>query len=158
MPIRAGWGAKGRGMLLAAVVCAPAHADCAPGRVDFPAARAGFSVEIADDATERAKGLMNRPKMASGAGMLFVYDAPGHPHFWMKNTLIPLDMLFLAPDGTITRIAPDAVPLDETPIDGGEGVQYVLEINGGLAAKLGLKPGDAMRWPGLGATAAAPCN
>lgn len=136
----------------------PAWADCAPDAVEFPAEKARFTVEIADTTGERAQGLMHRPRMAQGAGMLFVYDRPGHPRFWMKDTLIALDILFLAPDGRVLRLAEAAKPLDETPIDGGAGVQYVLEINAGLARSLGIGPGSVMRWPGLGAAAALPCN
>jgi uncharacterized membrane protein (UPF0127 family) len=76
----------------------------------------------------------------------------------MRNTLIPLDMLFADPTGRITRIHPKAVPLDETTIDGGEGVQYVLEINGGLATRLGIAEGDVMQHPMFGPEAAAPCE
>lgn len=135
-----------------------AGAACAPDQVAFPAAGARFRIEIADTPAERATGLMNRKALAPDAGMLFVYDKPGHPFFWMKDTLIPLDMIFLAPDGRISRLYANALPLDETPIDGGAGVQYVLEIAGGRAADLGLTVGAAMVWPGLGPTAAQPCD
>ncbi len=127
---------------------APAWADCAPGRVELggPAGSvAAFGIEIADTPALREMGLMNRDALPAGAGMLFVYDRPGHPRFWMKNTLIPLDMIFADAAGRITRIRHDAQPLDLTPVDGGEGVVYVLEINGGLAARLGIAPGLAMR-------------
>ena len=136
------------------------HADCEPGRVtlrgDF--GTAGFGVEIADDAAERAQGLMDRPSMPAGQGMLFVYERPQRASFWMRNTLIPLDMLFADETGVITRIRPEAVPLDETSIDGGEGVMYVLEINGGLAERLGIEEGDAMQHPLIGAGAKLPCD
>ena len=69
--------------------------------------------------------------------MLFVYEGPRRVAFWMKNTLIPLDMIFADATGRVTRVHANAVPLDETPIDGGEGVQFVLEINGGLADAAG---------------------
>lgn len=144
---------------LALMICitgAGAGAECLPDRVDF-GAKASFAVEVADTVPERAQGLMNRPQMAADAGMLFVYEAPGHPHFWMKDTLIGLDMIFMDPRGVVTRVHSNAVPLDETPIDGGTGVQYVLEINGGLAKATGIVPGMAMRWPGL-QDPAAPCN
>ena len=77
--------------------------------------------------------------------MLFAYQCPGMRFFWMKNTLIPLDMIFADATGTVTHIHENAVPMDETSIDGGEGVAYVLEINGGLAGRLGLAPGSVMR-------------
>lgn len=135
-----------------------ALAACAPDAVSFRDAKARFTVEIADTTAERAQGLMNRESLGSSQGMLFVYQAPGHPHFWMKDTLIALDMIFIGPDGLVTRVHSNAVPHDETAIDGGPGVQYVLEINGGLAEAIRLKPGDAMIWPGLGDAAAVPCN
>lgn len=117
-----------------------------------------FTVEVADDAAERAQGLMHRPSMPRGAGMLFVYERPQRAVFWMKNTLIPLDMIFADPSGTVTHVHANAVPLDETGIDGGPGVQFVLEINGGLAGRLGIAPGTVMRHPSIAdATAAWPC-
>ena len=128
-----------------------AETDCAPDRVDlrWQGGAASFTAEVADDAAERAQGLMFRETMALGAGMLFVYESPRRAQFWMKNTLIPLDMIFADAEGRVTRVHPQAVPGDETPIDGGEGVQFVLEINGGLAAALGIAPGAEMRHPAI---------
>jgi hypothetical protein len=146
-------------MMLAA---APAAAleTCDAGvvhlRGDWGLAR--FAVEVADDPAEQAQGLMHRESLASGAGMLFLYESPRPVSFWMRNTLIPLDMIFLDETGAVLRVHPEAVPLDETPIDGGPGVQAVLEINGGLAARLGIAPGTVLRHPGLPQEAAAwPC-
>ena len=132
--------------------------DCDPARLDLRGSfgAAQFHVELADDAGERAQGLMFREAMASGAGMLFVYDTPQQPYFWLKNTLIPLDMIFADARGVVTRVHSNAVPQDETPIDGGPGVRFVLEINGGLAARLGLAPGAQMRHPAI-PDAAWPC-
>nr|WP_074257600.1 DUF192 domain-containing protein [Vannielia litorea] len=120
--------------------------------------QARFSVEVADDTAERGLGLMNREKMARSAGMLFVYPRAGRVSFWMRNTLIPLDMIFLDEAGVVTRVHSNAVPLDETPIPGGEGVLAVLEINGGLAEAFGIAPGAQMRHPAFGETAAWPCG
>ena len=134
--------------LIAGLGCGTVSAACAPDTVELRTAAGQvvrFSAELADTEAERALGLMNRAKMASSAGMLFAYDTPQHVYFWMKNTLIPLDMIFADATGRVTAVHSDAVPHDETPIDGGEGVTYVLEINGGLAKKLGLAPGSAMR-------------
>ncbi len=144
----------------AALVClcaAPALADCDPSGVDFrwPGGEAHFSVEVADDASERAKGLMFREALPSGAGMLFAYDHPQTVAFWMKNTLLPLDMLFVGADGRVKHIARNAVPFDETPIPGGDGIMFVVEINGGLAARLGLNEGAVMRHPLVDPSAAA---
>jgi len=147
--------------LLALPGAAWAEAACAPGRLDlrWDGGRESFAVEVADDAGERAQGLMFRTELAPASGMLFVYDAPRRVQFWMKNTLIPLDMVFADATGTVTRVHAGAVPEDLTPIDGGEGVQFVLEINGGLAGKLGLVPGAVLRHPTIPAdTAAWPCD
>lgn len=118
-----------------------------------------FTVEIADDPQERAQGLMHRTQMARSAGMLFIYDRPQPLSFWMRNTLIPLDMIFIDPEGRIARIHENAIPLDETPIDGGDGLIAVLEINGGLSGRLGIAPGDLLRHPGLPQTTSLwPCE
>ena len=122
-------------------------AECPPGAVELRGASGvmRFSVEVADDEAERAVGLMNRPRLASSAGMLFAYERPRHAWFWMKNTLIPLDMIFADATGRVTRVHAGAKPLDETSIDGGDGVSFVLEINGGLAGRLGITEGSVMR-------------
>lgn len=114
-------------------------------RGNFGEAR--FSVEIADDPQERAVGLMNRPSMPRAAGMLFIYSAPQALSFWMRNTLIELDMLFVDATGVIRHIHHRAQPLDETPIFGGDGLTHVLEINGGLARQMGIDVGDVLRHP-----------
>ena len=90
--------------------------------------------------------------------MLFVYDAPQIATFWMRNTLIPLDMIFADETGVVTHVHENAVPLDETTINGGENVQYVLEINGGLAGRLGIEPGTQLRHPSIGNLAAWSCE
>jgi uncharacterized membrane protein (UPF0127 family) len=134
-----------------------AEAACSPGRVDirWDGGRENFVVEVADDNAERAQGLMFRESMPLSEGMLFVYDSPRRPSFWMKNTLIPLDMVFADASGTVTRVHANAIPGDLTPVDGGEGVMFVLEINGGLAAKLGIAPGAVLRHPAIPAQTAA---
>jgi uncharacterized membrane protein (UPF0127 family) len=137
-----------------------AMAACSADRVtiigDF--GRANFAVTVADDNMERSRGLMFVEDMPTMTGMLFIYESPRRASFWMRNTLIPLDMLFADPTGVITRVHENAVPLDETSIDGGEGVQFVLEINGGMAERLGIEEGDVMQHPAFGAAAAAPCE
>ena len=138
-----------------------AFAACSENRVDLRGdwGQAGFTVEIAADVAERAQGLMNRESLPRSAGMLFVYEAPQRAVFWMRNTLIPLDMIFLDETGTVTHIHENAIPLDETGIDGGEGVVAVLEINGGLARAIGIDVGSELRHPGLDQSAAAwPCD
>lgn len=127
-------------------------------RGEFGAAR--FTVEVADDAGERSLGLMNRESLATSAGMLFVYPEPQRAGFWMRNTLIPLDMIFADETGTVTKVHPNAIPLDESLIDGGPNVQFVLEINGGMAGPMGIEPGAEMRHPAIDAAgeAAWPCE
>lgn len=129
-----------------------AQAACTAGVVELKGPRGGharFSVELADTDASRARGLMFRERLAISAGMLFVYDRPVHPAFWMKNTQIPLDMIFADPAGTVLRVHENAIPHDETPIDGGPGVLLVLEINGGLARRLGIVAGSVMRHPAI---------
>ena len=141
-----------------AVSVAPAAAEvCAPDRIDLRGdwGSARFTVEVADTAQSRGQGLMNRPSMHTSAGMLFVYEQPVNAVFWMRNTLIPLDMIFAGPDGVVRNVHANAVPLDETTIDGGIGIKYVLEINGGLADRIGIAPGSEMRHPAIGGDGAA---
>lgn len=131
-----------------------AGADCAPDVVELRNATGvvqRFHVELADEPGEQAQGLMFREKMAMASGMLFVFPAPKHAAFWMKNTLIPLDMVFMDAQGQVTHVHENAVPHDETVIDGGEGVRFVLEINGGLAKPMGIVPGAVMRHPTVAA-------
>jgi uncharacterized membrane protein (UPF0127 family) len=101
-----------------------------------------FHIEIADTEPEQNKGLMDRKSMPQDAGMLFVFGKEDDWSFWMKNTLIPLDLLFLARDGTIHHIHRMARPLDETHIVAENPSKAVLEINGGLADTLGIAEGD----------------
>lgn len=134
-----------------------ADAGCDPERVDLRGSQGVVQVhvELARTPEERAKGLMMRDKLAASAGMLFIFDHPVHARFWMKDTLIPLDMIFADPTGTVTAVHENAVPQDLTPIDGGEGVGFVLEINGGLARRMGIAPGAVLRHPAIEQTRAA---
>ncbi|WP_158963975.1 DUF192 domain-containing protein [Chachezhania sediminis] len=122
-----------------------------------PWGETAFEVEVAETPAERAKGLMFREDMAQRAGMLFIFERPGRVSFWMKNTLIPLDMLFIDETGTVTRVHSNAVPGDLTAIDGGPGVKVVIEINGGLAKRYGIGPGTQVRNPTFGDDAVWPC-
>jgi uncharacterized protein len=154
-------GAVGRGVFGLILALVPgAVLGCSDDRVDlrWDGGKASFSVEVADDPDERAQGLMFRDRMAMSAGMLFVYESPRRASFWMKNTLIPLDMVFADPTGKVTHVHANAVPGDLTSIDGGEGVQFILEINGGLAKRLGIVEGAELRHPVIGADAAWPCS
>jgi uncharacterized membrane protein (UPF0127 family) len=150
--------------VLVALAAGPAFAaECSLDRVTIEGGfgTAHFSVAVADDRAEQAQGLMNVPELGTLEGMLFVYESPRRPSFWMKNTLIPLDMIFAAPDGTIRHIHEEAVPLDTTPIRTPEGIDdilFVLEINGGLSGRLGIEPGDVIQHPLVGPEAALPCG
>jgi len=106
-----------------------------------------FSVEIADDPAERERGLMYRKSMGDTEGMLFEWPEEDQRAFWMHNTYIPLDILFIDGSGKIVSIARNAAPMDETPLPSYAPAKGVLEINGGLAAKLGVKPGDQIIHP-----------
>ena len=120
--------------------------------------QARFSVEIADDAAERSRGLMFRESLPGSAGMLFIYDSPQTLSFWMRNTLIPLDLLFIDSRGVVQRVYENAIPGDETPIRGGDNLLGVLEINGGLARRMGISPGTQLRHPAFaGRNPAWPC-
>jgi uncharacterized protein len=136
-----------------------ALAACLPGQASLRGdwGQARFSIEIADDASERATGLMHRDFMATSHGMLFSYEAPTSVAFWMRNTLIPLDMLFIDPTGRVAKVHSNAIPLDETPIFGGDDILAVLEINGGLAETMGIVPGTVVQHPAFGEGAAWPC-
>ncbi len=108
-----------------------------------------FKVEVARTAAQQERGLMFRDAVAPDAGMIFPFDPPQPASFWMKNTRIPLDLLFIRADGTIARIAAMAKPysLDFIPSD--EPVAAVLELAGGRAAATGIMPGDRVRWASL---------
>lgn len=105
-----------------------------------------FTAELASTPEEQARGLMFRTELADDAAMLFPFPRERVASFWMKNTVIPLDLLFVRRDGTIESIAADAVPYDEAPLASGEPVIAVLELRGGLAAARGIEAGDTVRW------------
>jgi hypothetical protein len=106
-----------------------------------------FTVEMARTPEEQSRGLMFRQSLGDDRGMLFPYEPPQQASFWMKNTLIPLDMVFVRADGTIGRIAENTVPMSLDPVPSIDPVSAVLEIRGGRAAELGLKEGDKVSWP-----------
>lgn len=164
MPLRRGILAL---VVLLALPAQPVRAasQCSPDIARFPDLDLSIRVEIADDPAERAQGLMNRTSLDDRSGMLFIFEEPRSASFWMKNTLIPLDLIFFDETGTIRHIHPQAVPMDLTPIPGATPDDpeperlMVLEIAGGEAARLGLDEGMAMAHPRLDAElAAAPCQ
>jgi hypothetical protein len=103
-----------------------------------------FNIEVVDTDATRAQGLMFRTELAPNAGMLFDFKQSRQVSFWMQNTLIPLDMLFIRADGTIANIHVNAKPLDPTSIPSDGAVQFVLEIAGGRSVELGIKAGDTV--------------
>ena len=138
-----------------------AMAGCSPDRAALKIGngQAAFNIEVVDSSESRAKGLMFRESMARFSGMLFIYDAPQRVSFWMRNTLIPLDMIFMDQTGLVTRVHDNAVPLDETSIFGGDQVFAVFEINGGMAQRLGIKAGAMMQHSAFNQEIAAwPCK
>ncbi|MBV8538006.1 MAG: DUF192 domain-containing protein [Alphaproteobacteria bacterium] len=112
--------------------------------------RIPFKVEIAETDEQRALGLMYRTSLPADAGMLFDFKHDQDVAFWMRNTRIPLDMLFIDRTGRIVNIAERAVPFSEETIPSAGPVLAVLELNGGTASRLGLKPGDRVIYPIFG--------
>ncbi|RAZ89884.1 DUF192 domain-containing protein [Mesorhizobium hawassense] len=111
-----------------------------------------FSIEIADTSAEREAGLMFRQSMADDHGMLFVFERTGEVDFWMKNTPMALDLIFIGQDGRIKAIK-RGEPESEAIISPGQPVRFVLELKAGTAARDGIKEGDVLRHPSIGASA-----
>lgn len=108
-----------------------------------------FNIEIAKTNGERALGLMYRRELPADAGMLFLYDPPQPITMWMRNTILSLDMIFIGADGKVHRIESHTEPFSTDMISSDGAVQGVLEVNAGTAAKIGLKTGDEVVFPGL---------
>ncbi len=106
-----------------------------------------FAVELATNDEERTRGLMFRKELPEGRGMLFDFQQEQAVSFWMRNTYIPLDMIFIRADGRILRIAENTEPLSEKLIPSGGPVRAVLEVIGGTARKMGIAPGDRVETP-----------
>ena len=104
-----------------------------------------FTAEIADDEQERNRGLMFRESLADDRGMLFHFQQPEMASFWMRNTIISLDIIFIAPDGRILNIAERTTPYSDAPVPAVGMTRGVLELRGGRAAELGIRPGDHVR-------------
>jgi len=138
----------------------PVFAACQPGKLEVTGdfGTVSFDVAVADDFAERARGLMFVEEMADTVGMLFIYGVSRPVSFWMKNTLIPLDMIFIDARGVVKKVHANAIPHDTTGISSDVPVRSVLEINGGLAARIGIEPGAVVRHPDLPQRNAAwPC-
>jgi uncharacterized membrane protein (UPF0127 family) len=115
--------------------------------IETPAGSHEFAVELAVTPDQRAQGLMFRRNLAGNEGMLFLYPSDRVATMWMKNTEIPLDMLFIASDGRVVRVAERTVPQSTETISSEEPVRAVLELNGGTAARLGIAAGAVVRLP-----------
>ncbi|CAN7510876.1 DUF192 domain-containing protein [Pararhizobium sp. LjRoot238] len=128
--------------------CAPAAEvtfDTAPLQIITAGGKVHrFTVELAVDSDQRAQGLMNRRHMPRDRGMLFDFGETRRVMMWMKNTYLPLDMLFIARDGKVEAVRENAVPLSEAIIDSRVPVAFVLELNAGTVSRLGLAPGDVV--------------
>jgi uncharacterized protein len=130
----------------AAAVHPESGLEVIPLTVTSSGKRRAFRVEVAKSMIEQGKGLMFRTALAPDEGMLFPMNPPRLAGFWMRNTVIPLDIIFVGPDGRILNIAANAVPYDETSLKSAGPVKAVLELGGGRAAALGIVPGDKVEW------------
>lgn len=139
------------------VVAAPLAACSDEGKLVLHTATGDydFNVEVVDTPESRAQGLMFRQELADDAGMLFDFQEEREVSFWMRNTFIPLDMIFVGSDGVVKTIHVNARPQDPTSIPSQVPVQFVLEIPGGRSEEIGLKPGDMMEHALVGAPAAS---
>ncbi len=141
-----------RAIFAAAFMAAPsAFAACGENTIELRqnGVQAQFAIELALTPAEQAQGLMFRESMPQFSGMLFINPRPRAVSFWMKNTLISLDILFMDPSGVVQTLQHSATPLDTTPIPGGDNIQYILEINGGVAKLLGFSEGTEARYIGF---------
>jgi uncharacterized membrane protein (UPF0127 family) len=133
-------------LLLALAANAPAFAgEIEPLQIVTASGTHAFKVEVAADDASRERGLMNRRYLPADQGMLFEFPEDAPVSFWMKNTYIPLDMIFISPKGIVTNVVARAEPLSERVIPSGPPCLAVLEVNGGVAASIGLKVGDRVR-------------
>lgn len=153
-PRRMQWGA---GLclliLLLSLSIGPASAELARERLRIVTAGGAehlFEIEVARNPVEQAQGLMFRQELAPDAGMLFPFEQERRASFWMRNTFVSLDMIFVARDGRIVKIHRRAEPLSEVSIGSGEPVTGVLEILGGQADERGISEGDYVRHPHFG--------
>jgi len=143
-------------LLALPAIVSPVHAEPSPAQVRngstvplsirTPHRTVRFRVEVARTPDEQELGLMYRKAMPADHGMIFPMDPPRRASFWMRNTLIPLDMVFIRADGTISSIIANVPPLTLATRDSTEPVAAVLELNGGAAARAGIKAGDRVKW------------
>ena len=141
----AGFGAALAGLSL--WISADAETATQPLQIVTASGVHSYDVEIADDEASRELGLMNRYEMPADHGMLFEFPSRAPVTFWMKNTHISLDMIFIDADGSVKGVAAQATPMSEKLIPSNAPVVAVLELNAGQAAKIGLKAGDKVKFP-----------
>jgi hypothetical protein len=134
----------------------PPHFDHDRLTIESSAGRFEFQVEVATTPEQRAYGLMFRESLADDHGMLFDFGHPQPVAMWMRNTYIPLDMLFIRADGRIGRIVQQAHPLSDAVLASGAPVRAVLELRGGVTAELGIEPGDRVVYHLFGQSDAPP--
>ena len=134
-------------LLITAMLVSPSVSHAAEVTVQTDSGSHTFSVEIMRTSEERSKGLMFRKHLAPDAGMLFDFGNPRPVSMWMKNTYIPLDMLFISKDGVVHKIAENTTPHSTEIISSNSQVKFVLEINAGLSAKYGFEPGNRVLLP-----------
>jgi uncharacterized membrane protein (UPF0127 family) len=125
----------------------PAGLEQVPLTIESNGRKHRFTVEVATTSEQQQMGLMHRSALAPDRGMIFPFDTPRQASFWMKNTLIPLDMIFVRADGSIANVEANTVPLSLQPVYSEGSVAAVLEIAGGRSAELGIKAGDKVDWP-----------
>lgn len=141
------------GLLVAALPAAATMPPaCDPEAVvlypdDAPPGGVTFTVEVADEPEERAQGLMHRTELARDAGMIFVFPRVQPASFWMRNTPLPLDIIFIGDDGRVVNVAADTTPFSEESIPSDGPVRAVLEVNAGLAEEYGIDAGTPVRHP-----------
>lgn len=125
---------------------APSGLDLVPLTIESGGKTHAFTVEVARTAREQARGLMFRSELAPDSGMIFPLAEPRLANFWMKDTQISLDIIFVRSDGTIESIAANTTPYSLDGVASGEPVAMVLELVGGRAEQLGLQAGDLVKW------------
>lgn len=128
-----------------AVAATPARLDIVTVRIEAGKTVHSYKAEVARTPEQQAQGLMYRKAMARNAGMIFLFPEPRMASFWMANTYLPLDIIFISPDGRVVNVG-EGVPLTTTTVESTDWAGAVLELNRGEAARIGLKAGDKVSW------------
>lgn len=137
-------------LLMAAAVAGDVAFERGEVRIETAGGVRLLQVELAETPEQRARGLMFRRSLAPDAGMLFLFPERERPTMWMANTWLPLDMLFVAADGRVVHVFPNAVPRSRLTISSPHPARMVLELAGGVARSLGIEPGDRLSWRRVG--------